>query len=54
MTARRVSLLVGLLCLIASMSLAAAPPKPIEGTIYGVEVCPQDWSSYKHNFPGRE
>jgi hypothetical protein len=32
---------MGLLCLIAPMSLAAAPP--IEGTIAGVEVCPQDW-----------
>ena len=45
MTTRHVSLLMGLLCLIASMSVAAAPPapKPLAGVIAGVEVCPQEW-----------
>ena len=54
MTTRRVSLLVGLLCLIASMSLAAAPPspKPVEGTIAGVEVCPQEWCTNGALFSG--
>lgn len=43
MTTRPVSLLVGLLYLIASMSVVAAPPsKPLlEGTVSGSEVCPQ-------------
>jgi len=43
MTTRRVSLLVGLVYLIASMSLVAAPPSKslLEGTVSGVEVCPQ-------------
>jgi hypothetical protein len=40
MTTRRVSLLVGLLCLIASTSVAAAPA--FEGKISGVEWCWQD------------
>lgn len=45
MRTRRVSFLVGLVCLIASTSVAAAPPapKPLEGVIAGVEVCPQEW-----------
>lgn len=38
MTIRRVSLLVGLLCLVASMSVAGAPPTPkLDGKISGVE-----------------
>ena len=43
MTTRRVSLLLGLLYLIASMSVVAAPKsKPLlEGTVSGVELCPQ-------------
>jgi hypothetical protein len=48
MTTRRVSLLVGLLCLIASTSVAAAPPapKPLTGVIAGLEVCPQEWTQW--------
>jgi hypothetical protein len=42
MPARRVSLLVGLLWLIASVA-AAAPAKPLTGVIAGWEACPQDW-----------
>ncbi|HZO03696.1 MAG TPA: hypothetical protein VFB93_21090 [Burkholderiales bacterium] len=43
MTTRPVSLLIGLLYLIASVSVVAAPPsKPLlEGTVSGSEVCPQ-------------
>ena len=43
MTTRRVSLLVGLLCLIASTSVAAALPSSLfDGKISGVEWCWQD------------
>lgn len=51
MTTQRVSLLVGLLCLIASMSVAAAPPapKPLAGVIAGVEICPQEWEQWCPN-----
>ena len=43
MRTRRVSLLLALLYLIASMSVVAAPKsKPLlEGTVSGVELCPQ-------------
>jgi hypothetical protein len=42
MTPRRVSLLVGLLCLIASMSVGASDPS-IRGEISGQEFCPKSW-----------
>ena len=43
MTTRRLSVLVGLLYLVASISVVAAPKdKPLlEGTVSGVELCPQ-------------
>ena len=47
MTTRRVSLLVGLLCLIASTSVAAAPPvKLIDGKCSGMEWCWQDLCNF--------
>jgi hypothetical protein len=39
---RRLSLLMGLLCLIASVSVGASTPA-IEGEISGRELCPKSW-----------
>jgi hypothetical protein len=38
---RRISLLMGLLCLIASVSVGAVSHPPIVGTIFGYEICPK-------------
>jgi hypothetical protein len=40
---RRISLLMGFLCLIASLHVAAASHPAIAGTISGRELCPKDW-----------
>ena len=52
MTTRRVSLLAGLLCLIASMSVAAAPPTSslIDGKIAGQELCWQELCGFAFFF----
>jgi hypothetical protein len=42
MTTRRVGLLMGLLCLIASVSVGASEPS-IRGEISGQEFCPKSW-----------
>ena len=48
---RRISLLMGLLYLIASMSVVAAPPsKLIDGKISGQETCWQELCGFAHFF----
>jgi hypothetical protein len=47
---RRVSLLVGFLCLIASFHVGAPSHPAIAGTISGRELCPQEWCGKAYFF----